>query len=58
MLSSAVCGAPGCVSAVLAALAAAGPPLLDNKEIIPLGCWQAMLQLVRTDLLQLNPGMR
>jgi hypothetical protein len=58
MLSSAVCGAPGCVSAVLAALAAAGPPLLDNKEIIPLGCWQDMLQLVRSDLLQLNPGMR
>jgi hypothetical protein len=58
MLLSAVCGAAGCVSAVLAALAASGPPLLHSEEIIPQGCWQAMLQLVRTDLLQFNPGMR
>jgi hypothetical protein len=58
MLSSGVCSSAGCVAAVLTCLAAAGPPLLHKAEIVPQRRWEALLQLVRGDLLQLNPGMR
>jgi hypothetical protein len=58
MLASAVCSAPGCVAAVLAGLAAAGPPQFGWEEGLPLQQWQVLLQLVKTDLLQLKPERR
>ncbi|WIA19999.1 hypothetical protein OEZ85_005871 [Tetradesmus obliquus] len=44
-------------AAVLGSLAAAGPPLLDGRKD-PLQQWGVLLQLARTDLLQLAPDMR
>jgi hypothetical protein len=58
VLDSCVCGSPACVDAVLSCAVAAGPPLLDPKAYIDDEHWGSMLELVRADLLQLEPNQR
>jgi hypothetical protein len=58
MIASAVCTGPACVSTVLTSLAAAGPPVLDSKQVLPNQQWRLVLQMARDDLLQLAPDMR